>query len=618
MSSFSTTAGLETLRTTLEQSEEAQESFDCATDLATVQEKIIDATDVTTDIKAAAMWVLVRLCRREMPKSTANEKNLDAVGSDENIQALFGALKDHQELFTDSEMALSTSWLMMVLASDSVPRQESLAKHGALDVLYCILNNFKESTDHPKVSEFVLRACRNLASNGDVANQMIKFNVCECIVEVIRRHNTAINLGEGDLAIPSQQGFEVLEACMWAALNLTSEEDIAKIFSSQQGCDVVIESINIISAHGEAKLSDADADDNNKQANATATAACSVLRNLTCTGTYNFSLLLHTSVCETVLRVMAAFPDCFDVNETSLWIIMNLSSEKNMAARLMQLDIHKVLTSTASALSLNYRVLPEEEETTAVRHSYTGPIAEAIIWCTKHFCAVSKEYALEFGNAGMIDVFAGFMKEYKKRDGIVHAICDCEAMLTFTIRQTEEERSIPIMKNVMKVILSGTPQIIIDTLEIHSGQIAAQLSDLHEPAMLLFAKCIEETIRFTTQWQGEGSENDIEIARVEGVTEAEVVDARAVLKELQRRTRGENIFAIVLLTMKEHPQNGDLARCCCQILLDLYYTSAEDKNALLEKGLIHEPTGKAIVGGNTLDEVFQKWNTEEVSIRSKI
>ena len=114
------------------------------------------------------------------------------------------------------------------------------------------------------------------------------------------------------------------------------------------------------------------------------------------------------------------------------------------------------------------------------------------------------------------------------------------------------------------------------------------------------------------------TENDIEIARVEGVTEAEVVDARAVLKELQRRTRGENIFAIVLLTMKEHPQNGDLARCCCQILLDLYYTSAEDKNALLEKGLIHEPTGKAIVGGNTLDEVFQKWNTEEVSLRSKI
>ena len=54
------------------------------------------------------------------------------------------------------------------------------------------------------------------------------------------------------------------------------------------------------------------------------------------------------------------------------------------------------------------------------------------------------------------------------------------------------------------------------------------------------------------------------------------------------------------------------ARCCCQILLDLYYTSDEAKRGLTEQGLIHEPTGKAIVGGKTLVEVFEKWGTEEI------
>jgi len=85
-----------------------------------------------------------------------------------------------------------------------------------------------------------------------------------------------------------------------------------------------------------------------------------------------------------------------------------------------------------------------------------------------------------------------------------------------------------------------------------------------------------------------------------------------MLLSLQVRDSPENIFIPIITCMREHPTNGDIARSSCQLLLDLYYVSLEEKEILENKKLYDPKYGKAAPGGNTVDEVMDIWGVHDI------
>ena len=592
---------------------------------------------------AQALWVLVRLCRRAMSKNTACEANLDMIGSESCLKSVFQNLKDNRECLSNANVALACSWLIMVLASDSVERQERLAKPdiGTLEVLAALMGHFKGTTDYPKVTEFLTRACRNLASHDEVAHQLVEAGVCENLTDIIRCYTdllvsidrTSPRLDRGELLLTSETdiddggqstvlvAYDVIEAAMWASLNLTCDVNIAQIYASVQGLSVVLEAIKVLSmTYARRDMRTQLSADAVLPSEAAVAVALLVLRNLTTQGAYAYTLLLNAPVITTLFDCMRAYPASFDVNDPALFTIVNLTEERNMAARLMDADVASLLVCTASALSVNYRKLEDTQiETRDQRHFRTGPIAEAAIWATRHLAGYSRANALLLGKKGMIDILVSFLNEYKHKDGMVQSICECLATLTFTMRQTEEEQSKPIMKNITRLVNAGGLKLIVAALKQHSGPIMSQLSEMHDSAMILLAKNAEEMNRYLSMAlpepdadanaNADGDEGEDEDSKPNA---REVSSARVLMADMQVRDATDNVFVPIIDTMKEHPVNGDLARCGCQLLLDLYYTSTEEKELLQEKGLVDMKVGKASMGGATLEEVCLVWGADEI------
>jgi len=628
-------AGLVALVATLEgpEGESVQDSFFQERDSSDVLSGIVANIQRDGDVEGAAqaLWVLVRLCRREMSKSTSCAANLDLIGSESCLKSVFQNLKNNRECLSNANVALACSWLIMVLASDSVERQERLAKNdvGALEVLALLMGEFKGTTDYPKVTEFLTRAYRNLASHDEVAHQLVEVGACEHLTDIIRNYTDLLvtidraspRFDRGELLSTSDTdidgggqstvlvAYEVLEAAMWATLNLTCDVNIAQIFASVQGLDAVLEAVHVLSVYAGKDMRVQLHADAVLPSEAAAATALLVLRNLTTQGAYSYSLLLHAPVISTLFDCMRAYPASFDVNDPALFIIVNLTEEKNMAARLIDADVATLLVCTANSLSINYRKIEDTQlETRDQRHFRTGPIAEAVTWATRHLAGYSRETALLLGKTGLVDILVSFLGEYKHKDGMTQSICDCLATLTFTLRQSEEERSTPIMKNITRLVNAGGLKVIVAALRYHSGPVLSQLSEMHDSAMILLAKVAEEMSRYLSAAQ----QLEPRIDADSEPTAQEINSALTILAAAMVRDCPDNVFVPILDTMKEHPMNGDLARCGCQLLLDLYYTSSEEKAMLQEKGLVELALGKAAMGGGTLEEVCAVWGVDEI------
>ena len=577
---------------------------------------------------AQALWLLVRLCRRSLNKNTACLANLEFIGQELHLTTIFHRLNEHQECLTDNNVGLACSWLIMVLASDSAERQQRLADINicALQVLASLMQNFKSNVAYPKVSEFLTRACRNLASNDEVAHKLVQVGTCEFLTDVITSYvdqlDTLLKNNEklgflrkelnGDIEKSAEMvSLEVLEAAMWASVNLTCDVDIAQIFASVQGLHAVLRCIEVISGlFRQNELRMHLQLDTASPSESAVGAALLVLRNLTARGAYAYSLILHTPVIRTLFDCMRAYPSSFEVNDPAFFIIVNLAEEKNMAVKLMEEDVASVLVLAAGALSVNYRKIDDEQvETRDERHFKTGPIAEAVTWATRHLASYSQSNALRLGQVGIIEILVSFLVEYLHRDGMVQSICECLAALTFSLRATEQETSKPIIQNIVRLVNSGGLKTIVAALKQHSGPIASQLSEMHEPAMILLAKTVEEMSRYLSNSHSDQKSDN---ASIEHPTVLELSHAKAMLDSLKSRDCPHNIFVPIIETMREHPASGDIARCGCQLLLDLYYVSPAERLILEDKKLFDPSIGKAALGGNTLQEVCQTWGVNEI------
>ena len=297
-------------------------------------------------------WTLVRLCRREMDKSTVNSSNIELIENQLNFFEIFKL--SATRFVACAGIALPAAWLVMILASDSAERQFKLTAAGATQLIVDIIN---EHLGDDSVSEMACRAARNLAAGEtDLVAKLVEDKVCKALVSVIRTQlrmplianmvetstvnedaNETVN-GDAVAATEGVAGVEgvkevdnlrplvegdqpineaVCEAVLWAIVNLACDENVATILGAEGGVEAVVD-LSYKCRHN----------------SSISLAAVSAIRNISSVGTLNYSLLARTHVCHVLLMLIENHRSDLDFVETALWTITNLSCNAVLSNRL--------------------------------------------------------------------------------------------------------------------------------------------------------------------------------------------------------------------------------------------------------------------------------------------
>ena len=246
-----------------------------------------------------------------------------------------------------SEIAYPTCWLIMVFASDSAERQFRLTSADATSVIVNIITLHKE--DGP-LAEMACRAARNIAAgDADIVAKFVEDKICDSLVSVLHaqlQQTSGIKMAIGDniaeedtslknaqltaesSAISSGETFveeSVCEAALWAIVNLSCEENVSTIFGTAGAIEAVVDVASMCKSSGVAQ------------------AAVSAIRNLSCTGTLNYSLFAKTKVCEVLLSLLSNNSSDLEVIETGLWALTNLACDNVLSNRLGSLGVAKIV-----------------------------------------------------------------------------------------------------------------------------------------------------------------------------------------------------------------------------------------------------------------------------------
>lgn len=335
----------------------------------------VDVADVELQrqLVEKSLWVLVRLCRREMAKSTASIANIELI---ENYPQSFELINNvASKLVCYSQIAYPVTYLFMILASDSAERQYKLILAGAPVLVVSIIN---QNITDDLVIEMSCRALRNLAAGeADLVAKMVEDKVCESLVRVLHTQLGTVpeKIGTADgntislnpenilVELDNTSGIEnetltsavhtnivgsqsvvdeshdqqfvtvdkivnesVCEAALWAIVNLACDENVSTIFGTIGGVEALVEVAQKC-----------------KNSSTVSLAAVSALRNISSVGTLNYTLLAKTEVCQVLLDIFKEHSTDLDVVETSLWTITNLACDSILSNRLGSLHAAEII-----------------------------------------------------------------------------------------------------------------------------------------------------------------------------------------------------------------------------------------------------------------------------------
>ena len=141
--------------------QEAKEALQAALATSTMPHLCVLSLAEKTKLVEQSLWLLVRLCRRTLDKSTACVASCNLL--EHTPFALGICILAASEYQSEKGVGDAVCWLCMVLASDSEERQYLLTAAGATAL---VVNVMRTHFTHPDVAEMACRAARNLAA-GD-------------------------------------------------------------------------------------------------------------------------------------------------------------------------------------------------------------------------------------------------------------------------------------------------------------------------------------------------------------------------------------------------------------------------------------------------------------------
>jgi hypothetical protein len=292
------------------------------------------------DLEASRLGVkaVIKLCRREMEKDTADWNNCDKFEKTSVFTNLMNIWRCNEK---DADLAEQLCWCFAVLASDCNSRQQKLAQAGAPDVLVKIIKNFKENAS---VCKMACRAVRNLSIMEETSAELMKEGIAEAIFEIFTHHST---------------NDSVMECVAWALVNLSCDSSMATILGANRCCSSAVVALvswkartiaaketplgeGLVFGFSQSKPSGFKA----------AVALLWAIRNLSCSSTYNLPILANTDICQTMMDTVKIFIDVGDYEATSigLFCLGNLACHPEMAKRLMALDTYEVIQKAVDAV----------------------------------------------------------------------------------------------------------------------------------------------------------------------------------------------------------------------------------------------------------------------------
>jgi hypothetical protein len=176
-----------------------------------------DTTNDWGSVRDSILWLLVKLCRRSLDKTTACIENIETIAN--HIELLVATF---WVCLNSESGSLASCWLVMILASDSNDRQRTLGKYKASEIVIAMMHRYKRI---PANAEFSCRAARNLAADDDVAAQLVDDGICDVIASLINVNS---------------DNYDVCLAALWSVINLSCDSNIATLLGTAGCCDAVV------------------------------------------------------------------------------------------------------------------------------------------------------------------------------------------------------------------------------------------------------------------------------------------------------------------------------------------------------------------------------------------
>lgn len=367
-----------------------------------------EANCLPNDHVEAVLNAWLRLCRREiLQKDTRNLVNLES--SEKYLEQLILLLGKY---IASENCIYYGCALMMVLASDSTERQQLLGTLKGPALVVSILHNYSSNS---KIAEIACRVVRNLSADDEVANQLTQEGVGEIL------HNILMSIIAGTFDID----FPLIEAIIYAFINLSYDSNISLILGSVGVCVSVVDIIPLVLKH-----------------DSICSPVCGVIRNLS-TIKQNITILKFTNVCEYLMDIMKAYRNDSEIMQSALWCISNLVCHLQLAHRLYSLEIVPFMIESFHYGTIHY---PEDIQ--------LGPIAEAITFAIFNLTAaidqlaekktetegeIPSEESLQaitivkdgLGQMGICSLLAEFLTRYRIREAMVEACFRSIAILSY-------------------------------------------------------------------------------------------------------------------------------------------------------------------------------------------
>ena len=592
---------------------------------------------------AKVLWVLVRLCRRRLDKLTVHEDNVQRIGERllDIVQcASCRAMQSH-------EVAHPLCYLIMILASDNEDNQLALCSQGnAQDLVAQALTRHSE---HKTTLQFALRAVRNLASHDENAGPLVQAGVCELLVSVLGTYAAVVStyqgqqgkdcIDEGEHGSPDAvtSDLHVLDCALWATVNLICDDSTAVIFGAAGGVDALMTVLS----------SALHSDVIGEERDGVVHAALHAVRNLT---SNTRSLMHYGGALPRALEVLSrlsSFSVQSKVPEAALWCIANFSGDANMDRGLLgegglealsrcvvtvhQFDLSEhvkaVLTAAAASetpATPEPSIFPETRVTARdARHSVTGPVAEAALWCLRNLASSGTSFRSALLAAGALRMCCELLHEYSHRDGMA-TLC-CETLLCLIAGNDDNSeveeggrqfvtppnlQALRLLISVQKAVpmfleqLPPLHELLRQVLAFHQAQTEAMLGeddDLQQPAL----KLLVALVKYTTSVPSSSC--------------------------TQTEDETNSLVCVVCKALERHPSDGMLARLGCEVLAALCYgiynpleplegegfdgvlvhipeARGAGAELLTQRGLLSE--GQVVLGGKTMAAVLHSWMPE--------
>jgi hypothetical protein len=299
-------------------------------------------------------------------------------------------------------------------------------------------------------------------------------------------------------------------------------------------------------------------------------AVYSAIRNLSCANAKIFSTIDNRSVCDKYVSAITRFQHDASLIETAFWGIANLCCNQDLAMKFASIGAASVIIKTSQRFQASLMTNADQMK----GYLSYGPIAEASLWVIRNFASGGTSNQTSLLEAEAFHLLNDIMTIYMDREGMVELSFDCLVNLVLENDACQDA-----------IFSSGILSTTVTAIHMHE-----HISDTLEIAFK-FISVISS-----------------------GVYECN----RQVLID-------SNVLQAVIKALFNHRGYSDFFRIGCDVVLNLYYTTAEQRNQLIAKELVNAETMRALPPHGTFVGMVESWGLlaiaqelgVEVSMESK-